>query len=359
MPVLTVVVEQLLAPVPGGTGRYAAQITAALARRAPAGWDVRSVTAWHRDVDDARLPGVTGPRRLPAGRRALAELWARGWPPPVGGHRVHATTPLAPRRRALVVTVHDAVPWTHPETLTPRGVAWHRTMVGRAVRFADAIVVPSLAVADDLAGIFPTSADRLTVVGHGATPLPVPADAGRRRRRLGLPEAYVLAIATLEPRKGLDTLVRAVARVPGLDLAVVGPSGWGGIDLTGLAAAADLPPGRCHALGRLPDDDLAAVLAGATVLAAPSRAEGFGLPVLEAMAAGVPVVVSDAPALVELVGPAGLVVRRGDERRLAETLDGLVTDPALARDVAQRGLRRAAGYTWAAAAERIWELHTR
>lgn len=360
VPVLTVVVDQLLAPVPGGTGRYTREITAALAARPRPGWRLRTVASWHRDVSAARIPGVAGPRRLPAGRRVLAELWSRGGPPPVGGARVHATTPLAPqRRRGLVVTVHDAVPWTHPETLTPRGVQWHRTMIGRDVRRAESIVVPSAAVADDLAGLFPAASDRIVVIAHGVTALPVPPDAVARRAAHGLPDTYVLAIATLEPRKGLDVLIDALARpaAGGAHLVLVGPTGWGELDLAGTAAAAGLAPDRLHPVGRLDDRDLSAVLAGAAVLAAPSRAEGFGLPVLEAMAAGVPVVVSDAPALTELVDRAGLVARREDAAGLAETIGGLLADPQLAADLAVRGRARAAGYTWASAADRVWDLH--
>lgn len=363
MPVLTVVVDQLLAPVPGGTGRYAREITTALAADPPPGWQVRTATSWRRDASAARIAGVDHARRLPAGRRALAELWSRGWPPPIGGDRVHATTPLAPARRSgLIVTVHDAVPWTHPETLTPRGVQWHRTMIGRDVRRAERIVVPSAAVADDLAGIFPAVADRIVVIAHGVTALPVPPDAAAVRARLGLPDGYVLAIATLEPRKGLDVLIEALTRPATGDahLVVVGPTGWGEVDLAGTAAAAGLEPDRLHAVGRLDDRELAAVLAGAAVLSAPSRAEGFGLPVLEAMAAGVPVVVSDAPALVELVGPAagaGLITRRDDAADLAAALGTVLSDPAQAAGLAARGLARAAGYTWSAAAGRVWDLH--
>lgn len=360
MPTLTVVLEQLLAPIPGGTGRYAREITTALAAAPPAGWDVQGVTAHHRDVTSARLPGVAGPRRLPVGHRVLAELWMRGLPPHLRGDRVHATTPLAPAGRTpIVTTLHDAVPWTHPELLTPRGVRWHRTIIGRQIRRAEAIVVPSLAVADDLAGIFPAASDRLVVVPHGVTALPVPADAAQRRRRLGLPDTYVTAVATLEPRKGLDVLVRAVAQpaAAGIGLVVVGPRGWGEVDVDTLARAAGLPPGRVVATGRIDDTDLGAVLGGATALVAPSRSEGFGLPVLEAMAAGVPVVTSDAPALVELVGPAGLVVPREDVEALASAL-AAVREPATAAELAASGLARSADYSWSAAAAAVWKVHT-
>ena len=360
MPTLTVIVEQLLAPIPGGTGRYAREITTAIAAHPRPGWRVRTVTAWHRAVQSAVIPGVAGPYRLPAGHRLLSELWLRALPPTVGGDRVQATTPLAPHRgQGLMVTVHDAVPWTHPETLTQRGVAWHRTMVGRAVNHAEAIVVPSIAVADDLAGLFPSASNRIHVIGHGVTVMKPPADAERRRRRWGLPERYVLSVATLEPRKGLDVLVAAMALPAARQahLVVVGSPGWGGIDIGAVAALAGLPPERLHLLGRVDDDDLAAVLAGAAVLAAPSRSEGFGLPVLEAMAAGVPVVSSDAPALVELAGGVSLVVPREDAEALAGALGEVLGDDSLAADLAGRGQQRAQAYSWSSAAARWWDLH--
>ncbi|GGM01488.1 glycosyltransferase family 4 protein [Nakamurella endophytica] len=384
MPELVVVVEQCLAPVPGGTGRYAAQIAAALVRTAPAGWRVRSVAAWHRDVTAARVPGVRGPRRLPVGRRALTLLWERGLPPWPLGASVHATTPLFPRRlvlparparasatdgsgrrrrpgRPVVVTVHDTVPWTHPETLTPRGVAWHRAVVARAVREADAVVVPSRTVGDELTALFPELGGRLAVVPHGVTELAVPDDAERRRVALGLPPGYLLSLATLEPRKGLDVLLGALGRpeCAGMVLAVAGRPGWGGLDPVELARRAGVSPDRLRLLGGLPDADLAAVLAGAAALVAPSRAEGFGLPVLEAFAAGVPVVHSDAPALVEVAGGAAVVVPRGDERALAAALHRVTADRDFAATLSERGRRRAGDFDWGRSAEATWDLHLR
>ena len=360
MPELAVVVEQCLAPVPGGTGRYSREITAALAAAPRPGWRVRTVSAWHRELAPAVIPGADGPHRLPAGHRVLSRLWERGLPPWVSGSSVHATTPLAPgRRNPLVVTVHDAVPWTHPETLTPRGVSWHKVMVSRAMSRADAVVVPSVAVADDLAGLFPAASDRLHVIGHGVTALDPPADAAARRTRWNLPERYVVTVATLEPRKGLDVLIRAVAlpAARGAHLVVVGPTGWGGVDLAAVASAAGLAPDRWQALGRVDDADLAAVLDGAGVLAAPSRAEGFGLPVLEAMAAGVPVICSDAPALVEVTGGAAVVVRRDDPAALACAIADVLGDRAAATELAAKGRSRAAAFSWPAAARAVWDLH--
>jgi glycosyltransferase involved in cell wall biosynthesis len=359
---LGLLVEQVLAPVPGGTGRYARELAAALAATAPPGASVEGWTAWHRHT--VTIPGVAGPRRLPLPRRGLVAAWERGVGPAPAADVVHAPTPLAPprRRTPLVVTVHDAVPWTHPGTLTPRGVAWHRAAIEQAARHADRIVVPTHAVAGELAAVVPGwDAERVLVLGEGVpealrTP---PPDAAERARRMDLPERYLLSLATLEPRKGLDTLLAALAHpdAPGLPLLLVGQPGWGGVDPVRTAAGLGLPPDRVRVLGRLPDADLAVVLHRATALAAPSRAEGFGLPVLEAMAAGVPVVTSDAPALVEVGGGAPEVVPVDDVEALAAALTR-VAQPDARTGYAQAGRERAGHYSWSSTARELWQLYS-
>jgi glycosyltransferase involved in cell wall biosynthesis len=368
VPELVVLTEQLLAPVPGGTGRYTRELAAALAASAPPDWTVAGVTATHKDLSPAVVPGVDGPRALPLPRRGLTAMWERGmhlWP---GGDAVHAPTPLAPpaprRGRSLIVTVHDLVPFTHPETLTRRGAAWHQAAIRRAAARANAVVVPTVAVAEDLHRYAPGPAT-VAVIGHGVSDsllAPVePAQLHATAVGLKLPPAYVLAVGTVEPRKGLDVLIEAMAQpyAPDLPLVVVGPTGWGEVDLTALAARHGLAQGRLHVLGRISDADLAVVLRRASVLAAPSRAEGFGLPVLEAMAVGVPVVHSDVPALVEVAGGAGVPVRRGDAKALAAGLRAVLDDPAsTARRVAD-GRSRAQAFSWTHAAAELWRLHTR
>jgi glycosyltransferase involved in cell wall biosynthesis len=344
------ILEQALAPVPGGTGRFAVQLSAALA--ADPSLTVSGWTAWHRDVGRAQVPGVRGPRRLPLPRRPLTLAWERGaGPAPRGVDVVHAPTlQLPPRRgRPLVVTIHDAVPWTHPETLTPRGVRWHRAMAQRAAAHADAIVAPSRATAVQLAQhlALPQPPE---VVPLGITPLPVPADAAARARALGLPgDGFVLSLATVEPRKGLDVLLRALASsaAPDLPLVVVGAAGWGGVDPVRLAGEAGLAPERVRLLGRVDDADLAVALSAATVLAVPSRAEGFGLPVLEGMAAGVPVVTSQDPALLEVGGDAVLAAETGDAAALADALRSVCGDAGLRERLVASGAARVARYSWA------------
>ena len=347
---VALLLEQAYAPAPGGTGRYSRQLAAALAASGRA--EVTGWIAWHRDVTPARVPNVLGPRRLPIGRRVLVRTWERGWGPGLPADVVHAPTPLAPprRRHPLVVTVHDAVPWTHPETLTARGVAWHRAAITAAAAHADALIVPTHATARALAAHVHLRTEPV-VVPNAATPMPVPPDAAARRARLGVPSAYIFTLATLEPRKGLDVLIAALAlpTAPALPLVVAGDVGWGGLDLSALARTAGLPVGQVVTLGRVPDDrDLAALFDGASVVAMPSRAEGFGIPVLEAMAAGVPVVISDDAALVETGGDAVVSAPIGNAAALADMLTLALHEPA---ERIARGLARAATFTWERTAE--------
>lgn len=356
------VLEQPLMPVPGGTGRYSVQIARALAARSSSrvsGW-----TAWHRDVGPARVPGVAGPHRLPLPRRALITAWERSLGPrPHGVDVVHAPTLLAPPRGRvpLVVTVHDVVPWTHPETLTPRGARWHRAMAGLAAGTADAIVVPTAAVARELARHVPLRHPP-EVVPLGASDLSPPADPEEVMARLRLPSGgYVLSLATAEPRKGLDVLVRAMAdrRAPAVPLLLIGARGWGGVDPAAMAAASGLAADRVRHLGAVSDADLAVVLERATVLAVPSRAEGFGLPVVEAMAAGTAVVTSTDPALLEVGGDATVAVPVGDAVALAGALAQVVEDAGLRGRLVAAGRRRAQEFTWARTAESLAELYAR
>ncbi len=335
---LAVVAEQLRAAVPGGTGRYTRELLEALARVDPAD----EIQPWY-------APPTRGPAQLERLRRPLlAELWRRGLgPAPRQADVVFAPTPLAPPRRGrpLVVTLHDAVPWSAPETLTAHGAHWHRDIGRRIALSADVVVTPTQAVADELRRHLPLR--RVEVVGEGvsAAVTQVPADAAARAGRLDLPPAYALMVGTLEPRKGLDVAARALADPawPGLPLLVVGPRGWGTVP--------EAPGVRL--LGRLSDPDLATAYARASVLLMPSRDEGFGLPVVEAMACGTPVVISDAPALVEVAGGAAVVTRRGDAAGLAAGTARAVAESEQLRTLGQH---RSGAFTWGSAARKLAEI---
>lgn len=364
---VTVVADQLCARVPGGTGRYTQELALGLRRL---GTPVRAVVG--------RLPAPeAGPDALADLRSAgasvdalnvpspvLSRFWERGLPPRVAadaGGVVHAPTllvPPVPADAPLVVTIHDVVPWTHPETLTPRGVAFHQRMAARTARRADVIITPTEAVARRVREIL-SPVGIVRAIPLGTTPLTVPSDAAARRVALGLQSRpYVLFVGTTEPRKGLDVLLRAMAdaELAGLDLVLVGAQGWGEVDLPGLAASAGLTE-RLHLLGRISDDDLAAVYAGARVLAMPSRAEGFGIPVVEAMAHGIPVVTSDDPALVETGAGAALTAPVGDPVALADALATALGGGAALRERVERGRAHAASLTWDLAAERTLDAY--
>jgi glycosyltransferase involved in cell wall biosynthesis len=188
-----------------------------------------------------------------------------------------------------------------------------------------------------------------------------PGYAALKTGRLRLPESYVLAVGTVEPRKGLDVLIKAMAKrhAPNLPLVVVGPRGWGEVNLVELAAEHGFPANRLHVLGRVDDEDLSAILRRAAVLAVPSRAEGFGLPVLEAMAVGTPVVHTDVPSLVEVAGGTSLVVPTGNADALASALCEVVDQPAATAERVAQGRLRAAAFTWEHAATELWRLHVR
>lgn len=352
------IVDQLLARVPGGTARYTRELGAALARTAGPRDAVSGWCSWAADVGDAEIEGVEGPHRLALPRPALARAWAAGaGPAPRNADIVHAPTLLAPprRRKPLVVTIHDAVPWTHPHTLTAHGASWHRTMARRAER-ADAIVVPTQAVADAL--LLEIRPQRIVVVGGGPTDVLTvePDDADARRRRMGLEGDYAIAIGTAEPRKGLDVALDAWRQVEGLRLAVAGPTGWGEVDLAAETSARGVAD-RVTLLGKVDDLDLAAALHGATLMIAPSRAEGFGLPVLEALSAGVPVVLSDDAAQQEVADGSGLVVPIGDADALSTAVLALAADPARRHALSAAGLQRAASFSWDASAATLWSLY--
>lgn len=376
MTTLRVVIDQIIAPVPGGVGRYAEELTRQIILTAPPGVAVEGVVSSATEAEtahiDAALPGLSRVYQSPLGRRELSLAWQLGFPLLPGKGMVHAMSLLAPLYKhqkgnaagnQTAVTIHDAVPWTHPETLTPRGVSWHRAMAARAEKFADAIVVPTHAVATELGEILDLGSRVRVIGGAVSTKLVVPDDADERAAAMKLPKRYLLTVGTLEPRKGLDPLIRALKSEDTyeLPLLVVGPPGWGDIDVASVAAAAGLTEGRVRPLGRLSDEDLAVVLSRATVFVFPSLAEGFGLPVLEAMSMGTPVVHSDVPAVLEVAADAGITVEIGDAagypERLAAGIAKVLENPERAERLKYLGIDRAGAFSWRSSAEKVWQLH--
>jgi glycosyltransferase involved in cell wall biosynthesis len=349
-------VEQCWHEVPGGTATSILGLARAL--RAVPDLDLVGVAARHGEPPAAPFVPPIPVRHLPLPRLALYEAWhgpgRLRWPPveratgPVDV--VHATAVAIPPspRAPLVVTIHDLAFLAEPSAFTRHGLRFFRRGTALARRHAALVLVPSEATADECrsAGFDP---DRIRVVPWGHDPEPVtPDDVAAARARHGLPERYGLFVGTLEPRKNLRRLVRAWART-GTDvpLVVAGPAGWGDQDLD--PGGATLLP-----IGFVEPRERDVLYAGAAVVAYPSLREGFGLPVLEAMAQGAPVVTSKGTATAEVAGDAGVLVDPLDVGSIADGIAAVLADPG---DLPARGRARAATYTWAAAAERTVDAY--
>jgi glycosyltransferase involved in cell wall biosynthesis len=341
---VAVTVEQCWHRVPGGTATSIVGLLDALDQRPDLA--LVGVAARHREPPEApfRLPIPVA--HLPLPRRLLYESWhgPRPWPPvqratgPVDVVHATAVAVPPPAGAPLVVTVHDLAFLADPSTFTRHGVRFFRRGTELARRHARITVVPSEATAAECrtAGF---DAERIRVVPWGHRATPVDGDAvGAIRERLGLPERYVLFVGTPEPRKNLRRLAGAWRRVgAGIPLVLAGPGGWGDGDVTG--------PGILP-VGFVSGQDRDALYAGASVVAYPSIREGFGLPVLEAMAQGAPVLTSAGTATAEVAGDTGVLVDPLDEADIARGLEQLLSDPAAAVVLGERGRQRAASFTW-------------
>jgi glycosyltransferase involved in cell wall biosynthesis len=239
-------------------------------------------------------------------------------------------------------------------------------MIRASAARAAGLVCVSRHTAERLAAVVAPRAP-VSVVPHGVDhdrfrPEPDPGDADRLAA-LGVRPPFVAFVGTLEPRKGVPVLVRAVARLapgsPGLQLVVAGRPGWGVEEVDRALAAAPVLEGRVVRPGYVDDPTRTALLRGAAAVAYPSLEEGFGLPVLEALAVGAPVVTTTGTTMEEVAGDAAVLVQPGDEEALADALAGLLEDgPGVAR-LRAAGPRRAARYTWAASAAGHLEAYRR
>jgi glycosyltransferase involved in cell wall biosynthesis len=272
---------------------------------------------------------------------------------------LHSVDHVAPSWRAWrsVVTVHDLAFMLYPETHTPASRAYYAA-TGESVRHAERVIAVSQRTASDAVRLLGVDPARMRVVHEAAAPAFSPrseSDFEALRTRLGLnvqPRKFALFVGTLEPRKNLPLLLEAFAVVRrdlDVDLIVVGGRGWldapihAAREKFGLANAA-------HFVGALGEEDLAVLYSHAGLLALPSLYEGFGLPVLEAMACGAPVVCSNAGPLPEVAADAALLLPPEDESLWARTMLRVFTNGSQADELRRRGFARAAAFSWHTAA---------
>lgn len=304
-------------------------------------------------------------RRLYATRLAMLAL-----PPRLAGVPVCYHEPnMIPRPYdgVCITTFHDLTWHCHPEAMPDERRRWIDRHLARSLAQAQRIVTDTAFVRDEVVGVLGVDPARIDVVPLGVSPAYRPRGAAElapllARRDLGV-RGYLLAVGTVEPRKNLRRLLRAYTRLPQaltdrFPLVITGASGWDNegelADLATLERA-----GRIRYLGYTEAGELAALYAGARGFVFPSLYEGFGLPILEAMASGTPVVCSGAPSMAEVLGGHGYRVEPLDEVDIAAGLRAVLEDDAQNRRFAEAGLAHAAGFTWRRCAERTAAVYRR
>ncbi|MDO5672166.1 MAG: glycosyltransferase family 1 protein [Actinomycetaceae bacterium] len=350
------VVEQLFQPVPGGSGRYIVELTQALS-----GVDEISITGLSAKHKDYSALGPIPYRAFPWPRQVLYETWRRlSWPrveskvPDLD--LVHATTWAIPATRLpLVVTVHDLAFLKDPSHFTRHGVSFFKDAWKRTLDLAAAVIVPSEATGDHCIheGLEP---ERLHVIEHGVAPnTATEAEVEAFRRDFGIRKDFIMWCGTFEPRKNLSTVLKSYELIAGdypeVDLVLIGPKGWGD---SGINIPAPLME-RIHLTGKVTDAQLQAAYKAARLFTFPSIWEGFGLPVLEAMAAGTPVISAANTSMAEVMGDTGFLVDALDAQGQAEAVGAILEQDK--DSLGSLGLQRAKGFTWDAAAQQHIEVY--
>jgi glycosyltransferase involved in cell wall biosynthesis len=267
-----------------------------------------------------------------------------------------------PRRPRLTATIHDMTCFLMPELHSASNLRADRSFA-EVLRRAHRLIAVSECTKNDAVRVLGIAAEKITVIHSGIGEAffdPPPPKVAEIRNRYGLRRPFVLFIGTLEPRKNLGTLLDAFQALPAsirdeFELAVAGPVGWAGAET--MARVRDSAANnRIRYLGYVPESDIAALTAAATVFAYPSLYEGFGFPVAQAMAAGVPVITSNVSSLPEIAGDAALLIDPRSEGEVRDALARLLLSPDLCAELAGRGRLRAKAFRWETCAEQSLEF---
>jgi len=300
--------------------------------------------------------------------RVLWEQLAQPWA--VRRDRVdllHALVNVGPMIRTcpLVVTIHDLAFERYPELFPGGRRRYLQRMTHHTARHAARVIVDSMNTGDDVHELMGVPNERITVVYPGLNITPVPRDEldtlAALRRRFSLPEEYVLFVGTLEPRKNIVTLLEAWSILAGRygikpTLVIAGGKGWFYETLEARTRTLGLTDSVRY-LGYVPDGELPALYATATLFVFPSLYEGFGFPPLEAMACGTPVLVSDRPSLPEVVGEAGLILPAQDPTAWAEAVAELLCSPERRTAMSEAGRAQASRFSWERTAEQTVDAY--
>ncbi|MEO7985553.1 MAG: glycosyltransferase family 1 protein [Gemmatimonadales bacterium] len=341
-----------------GAGNYIFNLIQALARVDRSNEYVVFAKATHEDELGVRRSGFEFVRREFAGR-GLRLAWEQvGLPRQVRKHRLdvlhspHYTTPLR-HAASSVVTFCDMTFVLHPDLHQAVKRWFFPAMMRMSARRADRLIAISESTRDDLVRMWDVDPARIAAI-------PLAADSGYRPRsaeevasacgKYGLhPGSYALYVGVLEPRKNVDLLVEAFGRVaagmPGIDLVIAGRKGWMYDQIFAQVARLGLQQ-RVRFTGYVPNEDLPALYTGARLFAYPSRYEGFGLPVLEAMSCGTPVITTNVSSMPEVAGDGAVLVPPDDLDALAGALLRVSSDSALRDTLACHGLERAKAFSW-------------
>ncbi len=306
--------------------------------------------------------------RIPS--KVLNLLWAYSPIPPVDFltgkidvfHSLNYQIPPA-LNAALVLTIHDLVFLIHPEMAIPSAVSHFRRRMEYYAGRADMIVADSLATASDIREYLHVPSEKVEVVYPGTIPIKAVSadDISRMKAKFGLDGSYILFVGSLEPRKNLARLFMAFDR-SGLSndfqLVLAGPQGWYFDKLRAEWNSLECKD-RIRRLNYVTDEDLAALYGGAVFLAYPSLFEGFGLPILEAMSAGCPVLTSDTSSIPEVAGAAALLVNPLDIDSIADGLKRLAGDSDLRERLKNAGRLRASTFTWGKMADDMMNVYSR
>ena len=261
----------------------------------------------------------------------------------------HRLPRFLPKSIARVVTIHDLV-WRYaPKTMRPPSLWMEKILMPQAINSADLIIANSQSTAAGIAEVFPQHAQKVRVVHLGVTTLPSPSNASALST-LEITKPYFLFVGTLEPRKNLDRLLSAFALVPQLyrdkfTLAIAGGKGWGGIDVEKLVFKSGLQD-SVKLLGYVTEQQLAVLYANAQFLAMPSIYEGFGLPLVEAMQFGTPVLTSDVGSMAEIAGDAGVLVDPLSIESISKAIVSLLGDEDLKQSLRVNALRQVQKFSW-------------